>query len=324
MTISRRDFLKSAAAGTAAAAALPSVAEARGNLAMPPQALGLLFDSTLCVGCKICVTACKQANSIPFDTPVREPHLDVSVDIGAKALNVIKMYRDGDASVKDRETDGFAFTKKSCMHCVDPSCVSVCPVSAMQKDPLTGIVSHYKENCIGCRYCVASCPFGVPRFEYDNAFPAISKCQLCKHLQAEGKVPACADSCPTGATMFGPVALLKEEARRRLATPPGTEVRPDRRVVGSGDQGRPRLSAKYLQHIYGDKEMGGTQLLMLSGVAFEKLGMPVLPERSYASVSETIQHTLYSGMIAPVVALAGLTAVVARNKKKNGDGEQKP
>lgn len=322
-SISRRNFLKAAAAGTAVAGvvACPGTASARGNLEMPPKAVGFLFDSTLCVGCKLCVTACKQANEIPFDTPVREPFKDVSVDIGKGALNVIKAYVDGKAEVKDRETDGFAFIKKSCMHCVDPSCVSVCPVKAMQKDPVTGIVTHHKDSCIGCRYCVASCPFGVPRFDYDNPIPAISKCQLCNHLQAKGKIPACADVCPTGATLFGPVTALKEEARRRLALKPGTEVRHDRRIVGSGEPTRPVASAKYLDHLYGDKEMGGTQMIMLSGVPFEKLGMPTLPERSYASVSETIQHTLYAGMIAPATALVGLVALVTRNKKKQGEEE---
>lgn len=318
MSINRRNFLKAAAAGTATVglAAVPCEVQARGNKEMPPQAVGFLFDSTLCVGCKACVTACKQANDIPFETPVREAYLDTSIDINSKALNVIKMYVDGKANVKDREADGFAFTKKSCMHCVDPSCVSVCPVSAMQKDPITGIVSHYKENCIGCRYCVASCPYGVPRFDYDSPFPQISKCQMCKHLQAEGKIPACADACPTGATLFGPVTALKEEARKRLATEPGTVVRHERRVVGSGDATRPVQSAAYVDHLYGDKELGGTQMVMLSGVSFDKLGMPQLPERSFASESETVQHTIYKGMIAPAVALAGLVAVVKRNKSK--------
>lgn len=316
MSISRRNFLKAATVGAVAAVAAPGEAAARGNLEMPPKALGLLFDSTYCVGCKACVTACKQANAIPFDTPVREAHRDTSIDIGAKALNVIKAYRHGDASVKDREANGFAFAKKSCMHCVDPSCVSVCPVSAMQKAPLTGIVSHYKENCIGCRYCVASCPYGVPRFEYDQAFPAISKCQLCRHLQAEGRIPACAESCPTGATLYGPVALLKQEAQRRLAMAPGTIHAPERGQAGSGEFGRPRPAAAYIQHIYGDRELGGTQVLHIAGVPFEKLGMPTLPDRSYASVSETIQHTLYAGMAAPAVVLAGLVGIISRNKRK--------
>lgn len=321
MSISRRTFLKTTVASAAAATAGPAGSEARENKTMPPDALGLLFDSTLCVGCKACVTACKQANAIPLDAPVREPYRDSSIDIGAGALNVIKVYRDGTAAHKDQEVNGFAFAKKSCMHCVDPSCVSVCPVSAMQKDPQTGIVRHFKENCIGCRYCVASCPYGVPRFEYDSPFPAISKCQLCQHLQAENKIPACAESCPTGATLFGPVPALKAEAQRRLALPPGHETRSERRMTGSGEPVRPRLSPAYHPHLYGDKELGGTQVLHLAGVPFDKLGMPTLPERSYAAVSETIQHTLYQGMIAPVAILAGLVGIIARNTR-HGHPEQ--
>jgi Fe-S-cluster-containing dehydrogenase component len=282
---------------------------------MPPEAVGFLFDSTLCVGCKACVSACKQANDVPMVAPVREPYLDPSVDIGGKALNVIKAFVSGKAQFKDREEDGFAFVKKSCMHCVDPSCVSVCPVSAMQKDPVTGIVSYDKDRCIGCRYCVVSCPFGVPRFEYDTAFPQIRKCELCRHLQVQGKIPACAEACPTGATLFGPVAKLKEEARRRLSLKAGTEDKPERRFLGSGEQTRARASPKYLDYLYGEKELGGTQMLMLAGVPFAKLGMPDLPERSFAARSETVQHSIYAGMVAPALGVIALMAIIGGHLK---------
>lgn len=319
----RRDFLKNVAAvtcGVAAAVGAPP-AEARENRQLPPKAVGFLFDSTLCVGCKACVLACKQANDVPFSTPVREAYLDPSVDIGATALNVIKKYSAGKAEFKDQLEDGFAFVKKSCMHCVDPSCVSVCPVSAMEKDPQTGIVSYDKDKCLGCRYCVVSCPFGVPRFEYDTPFPKVMKCQLCRHLQAKGRIPACAESCPTGATLFGPVTALRDEARQRLATTPGTMVRHERRMTGSGEICRAQPSAKYENRLYGDKELGGTQMVMLSGVPFDRIGMPDLPERSFAADSETVQHTLYKGMVGPAVILAGLVAVVRRNKKKQDEEE---
>ncbi|MBY0430150.1 MAG: hydrogenase 2 operon protein HybA, partial [Rhodospirillales bacterium] len=279
----------------------------------------LLFDSTLCVGCKACVTACKIANTLPLDVPPDKPYLDQSQDIGPKVFNVIKMYKDGGAAVKDREADGFAFIKKSCMHCVDPSCVSVCPVSAMRKDPVTGIVTYDKDACIGCRYCVASCPFRIPRSDYDTPTPEIHKCQLCRHLHAEGKFSACADACPTGATLYGPVELLKAEAKRRVALSPGEKTRFPRRSIEIGENGRERAAPQYLQHIYGEHEGGGTQMLMLSAVPFEKLGLPILPRRSYASVSESIQHGLYAWLALPALALAGLMSITRRTARHDDD-----
>jgi Fe-S-cluster-containing dehydrogenase component len=91
-------------------------------------------------------------------------------------------------AVKDRVEDGFAFSKKSCLHCVDPSCVSACPVSAMKKDPSTGLVSYDVDACIGCRYCVAACPFGVPRFTYDSPTPQDQQVPAVPAPLARGQV----------------------------------------------------------------------------------------------------------------------------------------
>ena len=180
---------------------------------MPDEALGLLYDSTLCIGCKACVSACKEANDMPPEFSTEDHLWDTPLDISGKTLNVIKVYQNGTAENKDSEEDGFAFMKVSCLHCADPSCVSACPVSAMTKDPVTGIVGYNKDACIGCRYCVAACPFGVPRFQYDKAIPQISKCQLCRHRMPDGKYAACAQVCPTGATLYGKAKDLHAEAQ---------------------------------------------------------------------------------------------------------------
>jgi len=319
----RRWFLKAAVAGSAATVCAGTV-EARGNKTMSPDAVGLLYDGTLCIGCRACIPACKEANGMP---PELHPLIgadgevnnvwDAPLDISGKTLNVIRAYRDGNAEVKDREENGFCFTKMNCYHCVDPSCVSACPVSAMTKDPLNGIVAHSPEACIGCRYCVAACPFGVPRFTYDQAIPHISKCQLCRHRVVEGKYAACAEVCPTGATLYGPVAELKKEIARRKSLAPGTETEFPRGRIGGKDVVIGSV-AKYVVHVYGEHEIGGTQVLHLSAVRFEKLGKPVLPDVAPASVSESLQHTLYHGMIAPLVFLGGLVALARRNVK---DGE---
>jgi len=322
MSMDRRQFLKGVLAGGAAAATCtPTIAEARDNLTMPPQAMGLLYDSTLCIGCKACVAACKESNGLPPDFSAEGDVWDTPLDISGKTKNIIKMYKDGTGLTKDAETDGYAFMKHSCLHCVDPSCVSACPVSAMRKDPVTGIVTYDEKDCIGCRYCIVACPFDVPRFQYDTPFPKIVKCELCNHLK-EGdtstrfQYSACAQVCPTGATLYGPTAELKKEAERRLALKPGESAVFPRGKVGSDDTYEGK-AANYLPQIYGDKELGGTQVLKLSAVSFEKLGMRSLPERSFASVSETMQHSLYGYLIAPAIVLGGLVAVAKRNMREN-------
>ncbi|MBC7950231.1 MAG: hydrogenase 2 operon protein HybA [Rhodospirillaceae bacterium] len=321
MALKRRDFIKGAAGGGAAlatAAVVPATAEARENKPMPPQAVGILYDSTLCVGCKACVSGCKEANDLPPDFNTVDQLWDTPIDIGPKTYNVIKLYADGTAATKDQEKDGFAFVKRSCMHCVDPSCVSACPVSAMTKDGNTGIVGYDSDICIGCRYCVAACPYGVPQAEFDTPTPKIKKCEMCRHRQAEGKIPACAEVCPTGATVFGPITAITQEIARRRSMVAGEANVFERRTIGSGDT-HERPAAKYLDHVYGEKELGGTQFQFMAGVSFEKLGLPTLPERSYASVSEGIQHTLYKGMIAPAVLFAGLLYAAKKGAKHDDE-----
>jgi len=325
MGLSRRNFLKGAAAGGAAAATCAAVAtvpaEARENKAMPPKAVGLLYDSTLCVGCKACVVACRDANGMHPEFSTEEKLWDTPLDLSGYTLNVIKMYEEGTSDHKDQEKNGFAFIKKSCMHCVDPSCVSVCPVTAMTKDEQTGIVSHNPDACIGCRYCVVSCPFGVPRFQYDTPTPRIQKCQMCKHRQAEGKIPACAEVCPTGATLFGPVDAIKAETDRRHGLTPGQPALFPRKTVDGFADGHEKPAALYQAKTYGETEMGGTQMRLLSGVPYEKLGYPALGPDSNASASESIQHGIYKGMVAPVAVLAGLVYAAHKHTKHDGRDE---
>jgi len=318
----RRNFFKAAGAAAAAATATaPGPAAARGNATLPPDAVGLLFDSTLCVGCKACVGACKEANGMPPEVSTQDALWDTPLDISGKTLTVIKVYTNGKPEQKDRAENGYAFVKKSCLHCVDPSCVSACPVKAMKKDDKTGVVSHDKNACIGCRYCVAACPFGVPRFTYDKAIAQINKCQLCQHRWADGKYSACAEVCPTGATLFGKVADLKQEIQRRKALEPGTATTYPRGRLGGEDQSYPGVAAKYVDHVYGETELGGTQMLMLAGVPFDKLGYPTLPATSFASQSETLQHTLYGGLVLPIVFLGGLTWAAKRSVQDDDDAD---
>jgi Fe-S-cluster-containing dehydrogenase component len=317
--LTRRKLLEGLACGAGAALAtttLAGEAQARENKIMPEKALGLLYDGTLCIGCRACIAACKDANGMPPErTPLTMGDLwDAPLDLSGKTLNIIKAYRDGDATHKDQEKDGFAFTKSSCMHCIDPSCVSVCPVSAMTKDPTTGIVTYNAEACIGCRYCVAACPFNVPRFTFDKPIPKISKCQLCQHRLGEGRYAACAEVCPTGATLYGPVAELTRESDRRRSLPPGTKTTFPRGRVG-GDDTYVGTVGHYVDHVYGSTEIGGTQVRHLSGVRFELLNKPPLPDVPPARISESLQHAIYNGLVAPVTFLAALAVLAWRHMR---------
>jgi len=311
----RRDFLK-VLAGSGLLLAAESEAAVRPPKSLPPQALGILYDSTICIGCKACVSACKQYNNMPPEHTSALSLWDDPVDLSGKTLNIVKLYKAVTGKEKNNPTDGFAYIKRHCMHCIDPACVSACPASALKKDPQSGIVRYNKDACIGCRYCQVACPFNIPKFQWDEAFPQIKKCQLCDHRYAEGNYAACCQYCPTGASIFGSVSDLMAEAKKRLSLEAGTMYEYPVGRVDSKDRLLQPVPG-YINRIYGEKEAGGTQYLMLSKVDFKLLGMPELPHTSYAAVSEGIQHTVYKGFIAPVAVFAGLLAIVYRNKRKH-------
>lgn len=319
----RRDFLKTAAGAVGTGVLL--AADAKSALAREPKtepenAVGLLYDSTTCIGCKACVWACKEANGMPPEHSSPDQLWDDPVDLSSKTMNIIKMYKTGSGLRKNHEEDGFSFVKRQCMHCADPGCVSACPVSAMTKNPETGIVEYNKNLCIGCRYCQVACPFNIPKFEWDKALPQIRKCELCRHRLPEGKIAACAEACPTGATLFGKKKDLLAEAKKRVALKPGTTYDYPINTLTGATKG-PLEVASYVQQIYGEKDAGGTQCLMLASVPHDKLGMPKLPEYPYAAQTENLQHTLYRGMIAPGLLFGGLLYAAYKTTKNEGDHE---
>jgi len=162
---------------------------------------GLLFDSTLCIGCGACSAACKEQNELPASIEDR---------LTAYTWTVVER-RNG------------AHVRRMCMHCAEPTCASVCPVGALHKLE-SGPVAYDADKCIGCRYCVMACPFNVPKYQWDRAVPVVGKCVMCAPRIAEGQPTACASVCPTGATTFGRREDLVREARRRIAAEPGRYV----------------------------------------------------------------------------------------------------
>lgn len=292
MKQTRRGFLGSiGAAGTGlVAAAVPCEAATH---APNNNELGMLYDATLCVGCKACMVACKRVNADfgalrPEQADFDEDNLwDAPRDLSGNTRTIIKLARS--------DGGGWSYIKHSCMHCQKPSCVSACPVRAMTKDPATGAVEYRKNVCIGCRYCQIACPFNIPKFQWDRTVPQIVKCDLCRATNLKEKgISACAEACPTGALIFGRRADLLAQAKARLAATPG----------------------KYVPHIYGEHEIGGTNVMLLAGMPFSALGLPKLGTGSPAEFSEKIQHTIYKGMIAPVALFATLWYVAVKNQKK--------
>jgi len=231
MNIERRDFFKILSVGALAAAGTkPADARDWQFTGRIPDAPALLYDSTLCIGCKACEVGCKNANELEVQhSDLEKAHgvkntWDSADDLDTDSWLKIKLYKDGDGSVKDREKDGFAFMRSACMHCVEPDCQSVCPTSALLKDPKTGIVSWDEDACCGCRYCQVACPFAVPKFEFEETFPKLQKCILCEHRVTEGNITGCSEACPTGATLYGPYDQVLAEAKRRLEVKEGDTV----------------------------------------------------------------------------------------------------
>ncbi|MFO1502127.1 MAG: hydrogenase 2 operon protein HybA [Verrucomicrobiota bacterium] len=292
---SRRAFLKSVtAAGTGWITAGQPTAASAGHSPNNKE-LGLLYDATRCIGCKACMAACKRVNAgagaLGYEQARFDPDglWDAPTDLSGSTRTIIKLARDGSRR--------WSFIKQSCLHCQRPSCVSVCPVKAMTKDPVTGIVDYRKSICIGCRYCQIACPFNVPKFQWDRTVPRIVKCDLCRTTNLREKTqPACAEVCPTGAIAFGRRGALLQEAAGRLAKYP----------------------SRYVPHVYGEHEGGGTNVLFLAAVPFELLGLPRLGPSSPAELSETVQHTIYKGLIAPAALLLAVGLVAYRNQKGRG------
>jgi Fe-S-cluster-containing dehydrogenase component len=292
MNPTRRTFLKALGLAGLLNRAI-GLARAESAHAARADELGMLYDATRCVGCKACMVACKRVNAAKDGLAPERARFDADglwdapEDLSGSTRTVIKLAR-GDGT-------RWSYIKYACMHCQKPSCVSVCPVRAMTKDPATGIVEYRKSTCIGCRYCQVACPFNIPKFQWDRTIPQIVKCDLCRstNLAARG-LPACAEACPVGALTFGKRADLLREARSRLR----------------------QFPSNYVPKIYGEHEAGGTNLLYLAALPFSVLGLPDLPAQAPAELSERIQHTIYKGCVAPVVLFVSLCLIAVRNQKQ--------
>jgi formate dehydrogenase iron-sulfur subunit len=246
--LTRRDVLKLAGVGASGLVLRPAPALASGGV-VAENAAAALYDATMCVGCRACEAACKEWNMLP---PEPEPPSDTT----ANTWTLIKQYRDGPVE---------SFCKYQCMHCEHPACVSACPVSALEKLP-DGPVVYDAKKCIGCRYCMVVCPFHIPKVHWDRVLPEIKKCTFCADRQAQALEPACIAACPTGALAFGRREDLIAEAESRIRSQPD----------------------KYVDHIYGKDEAGGTSWMYISSVPLEELGLPTLGSEPIPELSEKV------------------------------------
>jgi formate dehydrogenase iron-sulfur subunit len=200
---------------------------------------------------------------------------------------------------------GETYYRQMCMHCQTPTCASVCPVGALEKTP-EGPVTYDGGKCIGCRYCMVACPFSIPKYEWGKAVPVVRKCIMCADRLKEGKQPACAWVCPMGATRFGKRDRLLEIAKARLAR------RPER----------------YYPAVFGETEVGGTAVLMISPIAFADLGMrKSLPNEPLPNLTWTILRKIPNIVITGGIVVGGVWWVINRRmelekeKGKNGHEE---
>lgn len=270
----RRTFLGLLGAA-GATAALPKAAVAGAKKFGPhPDTQAVLFDATRCIGCRKCELACNEVNELPApDKPFDDLSvMDTKRRTDEKTYTVVNKYEGANGSV---------FRKMQCNHCLEPACASACFVRAFKKEP-NGAVTYDASVCVGCRYCMVACPFEIPAYEYDEPItPRVMKCTLCHPRLLEGKLPGCVERCPKEALTFGPREEIIKIARARINKYPG----------------------RYVDHVYGEHEMGGTSWMYISGESFSDIGLR--EDLGTASAPE-----LTAGALAAVPMVVGLWPVL--------------
>ena len=289
MSISRRKFLGwLSAAGLGTALGNTAQAASNKNFTGYPKSNGVLFDNTRCIGCRKCEEGCNKVNELP--EPDRA-FSDLSV-LETKRRTTAKTYTIVNSYNTAGGNEGPLYRKVQCNHCLEPACASVCFVRAFNKTQ-TGAVTYDASVCVGCRYCMIACPFEIPTYEYDNAFtPRVMKCTMCYPRISKGLLPGCVEACPTEALTYGKRDNLLRIGRERIR----------------------KFPERYVNHIYGENEMGGTSWLYLSAVAFKELGMR-------EDLGVTPAPKLTAGALSGVPIVVGLwpvllTGIYAINKRK--------
>ena len=249
---------------------------------------GVLYDSTLCVGCQTCETSCASAHGLP--DPVGVPDASVVRQADDKHRTVVNACK---------TSQGESYVKKQCMHCNEPACAAACLTQALLKTK-EGPVIWREDKCMGCRYCMVSCPYNSPKFEYNSQNPKIVKCDMCYDKIQEGNKPVCVSNCPAGALVFGTRRELIREARKRIVENPG----------------------KYVDYIYGEHEAGGTGWLYLSGVPMEELGLNTsIQSGAYPEMTKGFLYSVPSIFVLWPAILLGIREAT-KDKQTNEEGNE--
>ena len=307
MNQSRRTFLQQATCIGASALGWPAAAAASsggGQLGADDQTMGVLVDLTKCSGCRSCEAACRVANGFAGDAPSPPPAAGAAPAAprrpGPEQYTVVNAVTPTEAPAGSDPV----FVKTNCMHCLEPACVSACLVKALERKP-NGAVVYDPWKCMGCRYCMVACPFQLPAYEYNDAWtPQMHKCTFC--MQAgnphAGGVPACVQACPVECLTYGRREELLARARQKLKDQP----------------------SRYVDHIYGEHEAGGTAWLYIAGAPFEELGFVSVGTRSPAHLPETIQHGVFKHFMPPVAWCGILGMAMYLTRPERGDGQDRP
>jgi Fe-S-cluster-containing dehydrogenase component len=250
---------------------------------------GMLYDASRCVGCQSCEFACAEANGLP--EPIDAPEAGKVRETDEKSRSVINLFN---------TSKGEVYSKRQCMHCNEPACVAACLTQAMYKTK-EGPVIWRGNKCMGCRYCMVSCPFNIPKFEYFSANPKIEKCTMCFETKVQkGELPACAANCPNEALLFGSRRELIREARKRIIEQPDL----------------------YTDHIYGEHEAGGTGWLYISPVSPEETGLNIkLQKASYPALTKGFLYSVPTIFVLVPALLLGVHQSTKNNhlNDKNDD-----
>ena len=274
----------------ALAGVAPACASSGPENVLSTDRMGVLVDTTVCIGCRTCEWACKKAHALPtlpLDTYEDKSVFDIQRRPDDTALTVVNRYAD---PARPGVTHP---VKVQCMHCARPACVSACIVGALSKQE-NGAVIWDTGKCIGCRYCMVACPFQIPAFEYHKALqPRIMKCDFCFEQRKNSGLPACVKICPVEALTYGPREDLVSIARSRVR----------------------RFPERYVNHVFGEYEVGGTDWLYLANTDFANMQFPKLGQKPAPGVSESIQHGIFAYFVPPVslYALLGVLMWISRN-----------
>jgi formate dehydrogenase iron-sulfur subunit len=281
MNSDRRTFFKTlgVAGLTLAVGSKASASEMKGA---KTEFRGILYDSTRCIACRQCETACAESHNLPV--PEDDLVTGVVRKTSEKQRTVINLYN---------TSKGEVAIKKQCMHCNEPACAAACLTQAMYKTK-EGPVVWRGEKCMGCRYCMVSCPFDVPKFEYHSANPKIQKCDMCYDKIMAGKVPACVEICGNALT-FGTRRELLNEARKRIIENP----------------------ENYVGQVYGESVAGGTAYLYIGPAPFDELGMKTnLQESSYPALTKGFLYSVPAVFVLLPSLLLGIHESTKEKEKQ--------